>query len=90
MSKVAYKIQIRGNVQGVCYRTTMQSEAKKQKLSGWVKNCEDGTVEAYIEGKAKDIEKMVSWCQLGPENARVDRVDIEPCALQNLSGFKIN
>ena len=47
-----------GIVQGVGFRYTTLSMAKPLGLTGWVRNLSDGRVEAIVEGKEKDIEKL--------------------------------
>jgi acylphosphatase len=66
---------IRGRVQGVYYRASMLHEAQKLGLTGWVRNCPDGSVEAVAEGSRNHLEKLISWCWKGPPGARVSRID---------------
>ena len=49
-SKVRYALLFSGTVQGVGFRWTNQSLAREHRLSGWVRNLDDGTVEAEIQG----------------------------------------
>ncbi len=48
-------IVIEGIVQGVFFRAGTIEESCKLGLTGWVKNCPDGRVEAVFEG---DIDKI--------------------------------
>ena len=66
---------VRGRVQGVFFRSSMQREAKRLALLGWVKNLGDGSVEFLVEGEEAELRELLSWAQRGPSNARVDRVD---------------
>lgn len=50
--KVARKYLISGRVQGVGFRFFAERWANQLGLSGYVKNCWDGTVEAYAIGDA--------------------------------------
>jgi acylphosphatase len=51
---------------------------------------EDGNVEAVIEGKDADVEKMLAWCKIGPPAARVGKVIIaEEHYTGGFSGFSI-
>ena len=50
--------KIRGRVQGVYYRASMVQEARGIGLTGWVRNCADGSVEAVAEGLGKRIEEL--------------------------------
>lgn len=84
------QIRIRGRVQGVYYRASMVQEAHKARLVGWVRNCEDGSVEAVAEGRRAAIEALLAWCRLGPPGARVERVDVTwGEAAGEFSGFLI-
>ena len=47
-----------GRVQGVGFRFTVQRFARQSKLTGWVRNCPDGTVEALIQGTRKGIDSL--------------------------------
>ena len=42
---VTVRITITGRVQGVGFRESMRSVAQALELNGWVRNCEDGSVE---------------------------------------------
>ena len=50
--------------------------AKKNDISGWVKNLKDGRVEAVLEGKKENVSRLVEWAHGGPANARVEDVEI--------------
>jgi len=62
----------------VCYRDSMRREAQRMSVTGWVRNCDDGTVEAMVQGVAEAVDSLLRWAQRGPKHARVDRVDIRP------------
>lgn len=66
---------IRGRVQGVGFRYSLQREAAGYGLTGWVRNRADGAVEAEIEGPCDRLEAMLAWCREGPGLARVDSVE---------------
>jgi len=85
-----YHLFISGKVQGVWYRQSMLQEAIKLGVNGWVRNLSDGRVEAVIEGDEKALEKLISWCHVGPPKAVVSKIDIieEPAASEFFS-FKI-
>jgi acylphosphatase len=48
-----------GEVQGVGFRYTTQRLAAEKGLTGYVKNCSNGSVEALFQGKTDDINDMV-------------------------------
>ena len=53
-------IHFHGTVQGVGFRYTTLSLARQLTLTGWVKNCPDGSVQAAVEGPREKIEEPVS------------------------------
>lgn len=73
---VGASVVIGGRVQGVFYRASMQEEAVRQGVRGWVRNQPDGTVAALVEGRRRAVEATLDWCWQGPAAARVTRVDV--------------
>jgi acylphosphatase len=71
-------LRIYGLVQGVFFRESMRQQAAQLKITGWVRNRSDGTVEAIVQGNAQAIERIIDWARCGPPAARVDGVDVEP------------
>ncbi len=76
MEKVKAHVFIEGRVQGVFFRANTREEANLLGLTGWVKNCWDGRVEAVFEGERETVEKVISWCKKGPPGALVKNVEI--------------
>ena len=72
--KISVQLLVTGKVQGVYFRFNLQEIAKKNSVFGWVRNLPDGRVEALLEGNKVDVDKVIEWSQMGPENARVDDV----------------
>ncbi|MCK5044289.1 acylphosphatase [Candidatus Parcubacteria bacterium] len=66
-----------GKVQGVFYRLETAKTARKLGLTGWVKNESAGSVKIVAVGSAKDLEKLVKWCNSGPPLAKVTKVEVE-------------
>jgi acylphosphatase len=64
-------------VQGVNFRSSTKAEADVLGLTGWVRNCPDGSVEALIEGPEATVQQLVDWCHDGPAWARVDDIMVE-------------
>ena len=75
--KIQAHLRIRGRVQGVYYRASMVREAQNLGLTGWVKNCDDGSVEALAEGERARLEALIAWSHRGPVGARVDEVEVQ-------------
>jgi acylphosphatase len=75
--KITRRLRIFGRVQGVFFREAMRQRAEQLKVTGWVRNCADGTVEAIAQGDAFSVGRLIEWAQRGPDAAHVDKVDIE-------------
>ncbi|MBB3021579.1 acylphosphatase [Microvirga lupini] len=67
---------IHGRVQGVSFRAWTQHLAKLHGLRGWVRNRQDGSVEAVFSGPADLVEVMLKACHQGPSGALVESVEI--------------
>lgn len=73
--KVCRHYHVFGRVQGVWYRGSARDQAQRLGLSGWVRNCADGSVEIVACGSPEALEKFKSWLHEGPSAARVERVE---------------
>ena len=71
---VTVRLAITGRVQGVGFRESMRVVAQALEINGWVRNCEDGSVEAITQGNEFAIEQLVAWCHNGPPGANVKYV----------------
>ena len=90
MSKVRAKLKIQGRVQGVFYRQSTKETAVRLGLTGWTKNCLDGSVEATFEGEREDVDAGIEWCRQGPPAAHVTEVTVDWQDFQDeFSGFGI-
>ena len=87
--RVRAHVFVSGRVQGVYYRATTRDTAREAGVDGWVKNLDDGRVEAVFEGEQSAVESMVEWCHTGSPSARVDDVDVEYDEPSGLDGFEI-
>ena len=67
---------IKGRVQGVSFRVWTRAEAQTRRLRGFVRNCDDGSVEALFSGPAADVTEMEMLCRSGPPGARVDGINV--------------
>jgi acylphosphatase len=89
MARIAKRVLVDGHVQGVFYRDSCAREARRHGLAGWVRNRADGRVEAWFEGDAQAVEKLVTWCREGPRHAEVTGVDVEEAEPASLDAFRI-
>jgi len=77
MEQARAHVTISGHVQGVNFRASTRERARTSGVCGWVRNLDDGRVEAVFEGPKAAVQRVVSWCYGGPFNARVDHVAVE-------------
>ena len=87
---VARKFIFTGLVQGVGFRFFTQRVAARHQVRGWVRNLEDGRVEAFAQGPEKSVEEFKHDLTAGPRHSRVDEVEelvIEPTL--EYSNFRI-
>jgi len=80
---------VSGHVQGVYYRATTRDAARERGVDGWVRNLDDGRVEAVFEGPRPAVEEMVEWCHTGSPQARVDDVEVEYGEPEGRDGFSV-
>lgn len=83
-------MRVTGQVQGVNFRSSTKAEADALGVTGFVRNCPDGSVEVVIEGPRTTVQQLIDWCHCGPVWARVDDLRIEwQAASDEFSEFKI-
>ena len=70
----AIHLRITGRVQGVFFRSTTKEKADELGITGWVKNCADGSVEVFAQGEDEKLKKFEEWCKHGPASAQVDSI----------------
>lgn len=81
---IARKFIISGRVQGVGFRFFTQRAAARHQVRGYVRNLEDGRVEALAEGHEKVVEEFRNDLAAGPAYSQVDDVEeivLEPSGL---------
>ncbi len=74
MEKTRAHVTIEGRVQGVFFRHHTRETALRLRVTGWVRNRGDGSVEAVFEGEKESVAKVIRWCHQGPPAARVTKV----------------
>jgi len=71
----AVRVMVYGDVQGVFFRTFAAQKAKGLGLKGYVHNLpRGGSVEVVAEGERKRLEELITYLNVGPPAARVERV----------------
>lgn len=82
-------IKVFGTVQGVGFRFYTNKKAIELGLSGYVQNKPDGSVYIEAEGDEVDLQTFIDWCNIGPQWARVKKVDIQFLPSLNYNRFQI-
>lgn len=80
---------MRGQVQGVGYRAGCRRRAEELRLSGWVRNHPDGSVELEAEGLPRDLGELLLWCERGPQGAHVSGVSSTRIAPTGSDWFEV-
>ena len=90
MKQQRVRLLVSGNVQGVFFRQALKVVAKKNNVSGWVRNLKDGRVEAVFEGDSKSINSVIEWAHVGPANSRIDDIEVSNEEFKNeFSTFEV-
>jgi acylphosphatase len=89
MSTVRRRAVVHGRVQGVFFRDTTRHQAESRSVAGWVRNREDGAVEAVFEGEREAVERMLEVVREGPSGAAVARVEVSEEEPEGLAGFRV-
>jgi len=90
MGNKAVHAQIYGIVQGVFFRDCTRQKAEELGLTGWVRNCRNGSVESIFYGDSAAVGIMINWLHEGSPASQVDKVVVEEAAPdQALRGFHI-
>jgi len=73
---VRQKVTFAGRVQKVGFRLEVHCIAQRMGLTGWVRNLEDGSVEAEIQGEELKIDFLVN-CMKSLKRASVKKMTID-------------
>ena len=83
------RVFVSGKVQGVWFRESTREEAERLGVAGWVRNLEDGRVEAVFAGPEAAVQALVAWCHHGKGQARVSGVEVAPEEGPGEQGFRV-
>jgi len=72
---VARRFIISGQVQGVGFRYFAQRAAARHQVRGYVRNLEDGRVEALAEGPPTAVEEFKHDLAAGPSYSKVEHLE---------------
>ena len=77
MAKIRAHVYIEGRVQGVFFRQNTRREAQNHFVKGWIRNLDDGRVEAVFEGEETDVRALVVFSGKGPKGATVTKITVD-------------
>jgi acylphosphatase len=78
-----------GRVQGVGFRYTTHTIARRHGVSGYVRNLPDGRVELAVEGSRQEVEAfLLEVRDHFSGHIRDERSDVQP-ATSEFSGFEV-
>ncbi len=77
MENKAVHIILKGRVQGVGFRFFASRKAMQHKLTGYVKNDYNGSVEVWAEGPENMLKSFIQEVQKGPSGAFVEDAEID-------------
>lgn len=83
-------IKVFGKVQGVFFRGSAKIKAEEFAVIGWVKNCDDGSVEVMAQGEKKQVDQFIKWCKKGPPFAKVEKVEVDFRQDEDFPDFSIH
>ena len=89
MDRTRAHVYVTGTVQGVFFRATTRDRAREIGVDGWVKNLDDGRVEAVFEGAEDSVESMIEFCHEGSSRADVTDVEISYENSEGVDGFEV-
>ena len=77
MSQLRLTAVVRGEVQGVGFRWSVQREAGRLGLTGYAENLPDGSVRVEAEGDPGRLDELEAFLRQGPRWAEVGAVEAE-------------
>ncbi|MBM3233543.1 acylphosphatase [Candidatus Pacearchaeota archaeon] len=75
--KKAVRVYYKGIVHGIFLRQFFKENADKRNLKGFVRNLEDGRVEAFLQGEKEMVDEMIEVCRIGPRHSQTKSVDVK-------------
>lgn len=68
------RILVEGRLQGINFRYHTQQQAQSLGLTGFVRLLSDGRIEIDAQGDDESIEKLLAWCQEGPQSSHLKSI----------------
>ena len=84
-----YRFIVSGSVQGVFYRKNVYENSSKKGFNGYVKNLQDGSVEACVTCDENELDSFMEILKKGSPNSVVKRIERYPYEESFNNGFEI-
>ncbi|PHM51378.1 acylphosphatase [Xenorhabdus sp. KK7.4] len=90
MTVQSVTIYVYGRVQGVGFRYQTYYWAKKNKLLGYVRNMNDGSVKIVACGNEEQIAALIHWLEKGgPPGSKIEHFQPQFCEIEEMADFSI-
>ena len=89
MAEIARHVTVTGRVQGVFFRAWMREQAVALGVTGWVRNCPDGRVDAHVEGEEAAVLQLLERLHRGPSTAQVEDVRLWDVEIFDFDDFEV-
>lgn len=76
-------------MQGGAFRDSLRRQVEEFSLRGWIRNTQNGQVEAVFEGKPEAVRRMIGWCYNDRSGAEVHATSVhQETPSPDLVGFE--
>ena len=89
MARIGRHVRVSGRVQGVFFRAWTKQQAAELGVAGWVRNCDDGSVEAELSGEEAAVGDLIERLRDGPPSAAVSNVEVTKIDPRSDQGFSV-
>ena len=75
--RISCYAQASGRVQGVGFRYFVLREATQRGIGGWVRNCEDGSVQMLLQGEEEAVQLLLQRIREGTVWIQVENLTVQ-------------
>lgn len=75
--RISCYAQVSGRVQGVGFRYFVLREATRRGIGGWVRNCEDGSVQMLLQGEEQAVQQLLQLIRQGTVWIQVENLTVQ-------------
>jgi DNA ligase D-like protein (predicted 3'-phosphoesterase) len=85
----AVRAVVRGRVQGIGFREATVEKAQQSGAFGWVRNSDDGSVLAHVEGSEEAVTQTLEFLEQGPRGAVVEDLETAEAKVEGHEQFAV-